>query len=71
MFIFINGGMESKIAAASWAVEHDCSVVICNGQQENAITDTINGKKIGTFFSNSEIDDEACETKEILASKGK
>lgn len=66
------GGMESKIAAASWALEHDCSVVICNGQQENAITNTINGKKIGTFFSNDvETDDTNSVTKEILASKAR
>ena len=62
--------MESKIAASSWALEHDCSVVICNGQQENAITDTINGKKIGTFFSNDENIDTNSVTKEILATKG-
>ena len=63
--------MESKIAAASWAVENDCSVVICNGETENAITDTVNGKKVGTFFSNTDSDDTSYETKEILASKAR
>lgn len=65
------GGMESKIAAASWALEHQCSVVICNGQQENAITDTINGKKIGTFFTNDENADANAFTKEIIAAKAR
>lgn len=45
------GGMESKIKAASYAVENDCSVVICNGKLPNAIVDTVRGKKIGTFFA--------------------
>lgn len=62
--------MESKIAAANWALEHDCSVVICNGQQENAITDTIGGKPIGTFFTNDEDVDLNSLTKEIQSTKG-
>lgn len=45
------GGMESKIKAAAYAVENDCSVVICNGKLPNAIVDTVRGKKIGTFFA--------------------
>lgn len=65
------GGMESKIAAASWALEHDCSVVICNGQQENAITDTINGKQIGTFFSYDENAHLNSMTNESLAKKAR
>lgn len=47
------GGMQSKVQAATWALTNSCSVVICNGQRENAIVDIINGKKIGTFFTNS------------------
>lgn len=65
------GGMESKIEAASWAVENDCSVVICNGETENAIFDTIHGKKVGTFFSNTDADDTSYETKESIASKAR
>jgi delta-1-pyrroline-5-carboxylate synthetase len=45
------GGMSSKVQAATWALEKNCSVVICNGQRENAITEIIKGKNIGTFFS--------------------
>ena len=48
------GGMESKIKAAGWAVENDCSVLICNGKMPNAILKSVNGEKIGTFFTNSE-----------------
>jgi delta-1-pyrroline-5-carboxylate synthetase len=47
------GGMQSKVQAATWALQQNCSVVICNGARENAITDIVNGKKIGTFFTNS------------------
>lgn len=55
------GGMQSKVQAANWALENNCSVVICNGGRENAILDTINGKRIGTFFANV-----ALENTEIL-----
>ena len=48
------GGMQSKVQAASWALDNNCSVVICNGKQENAITDTLKGKRIGTYFTNVE-----------------
>ena len=65
------GGMESKIAAASWALEHNCSVVICNGQQENAITDTIHGKQIGTFFAYDANAPTNAMTKELMASKAR
>lgn len=46
------GGMESKISAASYAVDNDCSVIICNGKLQNAIVDSVCGKKVGTFFTN-------------------
>lgn len=45
------GGMQQKVNAAAWALDNDCSVVICNGAREDAIVGTINGKRIGTFFS--------------------
>lgn len=47
------GGMESKINAASFAVDNDCSVIICNGKLQNAIVDSVRGKKVGTFFTNN------------------
>ena len=45
------GGMESKIKAAEFALNHDCNVIICNGERHNAISDSIEGKKVGTFFT--------------------
>lgn len=53
------GGMQSKIEAASWALAKDCSVVICNGELENAIVDTLAGKNIGTFFTKAQVADSA------------
>ncbi|CAF2990610.1 unnamed protein product [Rotaria socialis] len=46
------GGMESKVKCASWALDHDVGVVITNGQIDKAILNIIDGKKIGTFFTN-------------------
>ena len=45
------GGMESKVSSALWALERGTSVVICNGNQANAIASITNGKRIGTFFT--------------------
>ncbi len=64
------GGMQSKIEAASWALKNNCSVVICNGEQENAIADTLSGKRIGTFFTNYEHCDSNSITTELQAIKG-
>ncbi|CAL4102293.1 unnamed protein product, partial [Meganyctiphanes norvegica] len=48
------GGMDSKVKAASWAIERGTSVVICNGMKEAAIREVLNGRKIGTFFTQSQ-----------------
>ncbi|XP_072932856.1 delta-1-pyrroline-5-carboxylate synthase isoform X1 [Epargyreus clarus] len=45
------GGMDSKVQAATWAMARGVSVVICNGMQEKAIKTIINGRKVGTFFT--------------------
>jgi len=45
------GGMDSKVKAATYALNRDCSVVICNGCEENAIVNIVKGKKVGTFFT--------------------
>ncbi|XP_076466536.1 delta-1-pyrroline-5-carboxylate synthase-like isoform X2 [Babylonia areolata] len=45
------GGMGSKVDAATWALNKGTSVVICNGCEENAIVNIVNGKKVGTFFT--------------------
>lgn len=43
--------MDSKVNAATWAMARGVSVVICNGMQEKAIKTIINGRKVGTFFT--------------------
>ncbi|CAG9805881.1 unnamed protein product [Chironomus riparius] len=45
------GGMDSKLNAATWALDRGVSVVICNGSQDNAIKQIVEGRKIGTFFT--------------------
>ncbi|KAG7153703.1 delta-1-pyrroline-5-carboxylate synthase-like [Homarus americanus] len=45
------GGMDSKVKAASWALERGTSVVICNGLAQGAIKGIVHGRKIGTFFT--------------------
>ncbi|XP_025416709.1 delta-1-pyrroline-5-carboxylate synthase [Sipha flava] len=47
------GGMDSKVQAATWALNRGVSVVICNGMQEKAIKFIMAGRKIGTFFTNA------------------
>ncbi len=64
------GGMSSKVQAATWALERNCSVVICNGQRENAIVEIVKGKRIGTFFSLQEPDANAKPPVEVQAMKG-
>lgn len=43
--------MDSKVNAATWALDRGVSVVICNGAQEKAIKTIIAGRKVGTFFT--------------------
>ncbi|XP_031438786.1 delta-1-pyrroline-5-carboxylate synthase isoform X6 [Clupea harengus] len=49
------GGMEAKVKAALWALQGGTSVVIANGTNPkvtgHVITDIVEGKKVGTFFS--------------------
>ncbi|KAB0355619.1 hypothetical protein FD755_021560 [Muntiacus reevesi] len=49
------GGMEAKVKAALWAFQGGTSVVIANGPHPkvsgHVITDIVEGKKVGTFFS--------------------
>lgn len=44
------GGMESKICRAALLAAQDIEVRLLPGKQENAIIDSISGKKIGTIF---------------------
>lgn len=50
------GGMDSKVNAATWALDRGVSVVICNGMQDKAIKTIIGGRKVGTFFTESSAD---------------
>lgn len=43
--------MDSKVNAATWALDRGVNVVICNGTQEKAIKLIIGGRKVGTFFT--------------------
>lgn len=45
--------MDSKVNAATWALDRGVSVVICNGTQDKAIKTIIAGRKVGTFFTES------------------
>ncbi|KAM6963825.1 delta-1-pyrroline-5-carboxylate synthase isoform 1-T1 [Tautogolabrus adspersus] len=49
------GGMEAKVKAALWALQGGTAVVIANGTNPkvtgHVITDIVEGKKVGTFFS--------------------
>lgn len=65
------GGMKAKIEAATWALKNDCSVVICNGELKQGIIDTMSGKKIGTFFTNQTITEDANKLTEELAVKAR
>lgn len=48
------GGMDSKLNAATWALDRGVSVVICNGSQDNAIKTIVGGRKVGTFFTETQ-----------------
>lgn len=47
--------MDSKVSAATWALDRGVSVVICNGTQEKAIKTIIGGRKVGTFFTETAV----------------
>jgi len=48
---FGTGGMESKVMSAGFALDHGCSVIICNGMKYNTIRNIMNGDNIGTMFT--------------------
>jgi len=45
------GGMESKVRSASFALDHGCSVIICNGMKYNTIRNIMAGNAVGTMFT--------------------
>ncbi|XP_003741149.2 probable delta-1-pyrroline-5-carboxylate synthase [Galendromus occidentalis] len=64
------GGMDSKIGAATWAVDRGVSAVICNGFKDGAITRIVKGEKVGTFFTQHETSSTSLENLSISAKNG-
>lgn len=64
------GGMEYKVKAAEWALEHGVATVICNGNQDHAIADIMAGKKVGTFFTKDVQSSVAVEVQALHAREG-
>ncbi len=64
-------GIESKMSAASWALDKNCSVVICNGKKHNAIINILDGKQIGTFFTKAKNDESNFYFTGLIAKKGR
>ncbi|XP_060594681.1 delta-1-pyrroline-5-carboxylate synthase-like isoform X2 [Ruditapes philippinarum] len=61
------GGMESKVMAATWALDRGVSVVICNGREFRALTNIVDGKSVGTFFTNAKSSNSPVELEAIQA----
>lgn len=53
--------------AASWALEHGINVVICNGSAQHTIKAIMDGRKVGTFFTNVQ---QPANPPELQAAKG-
>ncbi|XP_076317164.1 delta-1-pyrroline-5-carboxylate synthase-like isoform X1 [Tachypleus tridentatus] len=64
------GGMNAKVKAASWALDRGVSVIICNGMLENAILEIVQGKRVGTFFTNHKSSSTPVEVMAVNARKG-
>ncbi|XP_013413324.1 delta-1-pyrroline-5-carboxylate synthase isoform X2 [Lingula anatina] len=64
------GGMESKVKAATWCLGHDVGVVICNGTEESAILNIVDGKKVGTMFTDAMVEGPAVEIQAMKAREG-
>uniref|UniRef100_A0A5S6QDM2 Delta-1-pyrroline-5-carboxylate synthase n=1 Tax=Trichuris muris TaxID=70415 RepID=A0A5S6QDM2_TRIMR len=55
------GGMESKLQAATWALNRGVSSVICNGTAENVILNVMSGRKIGTLIAGASLSEALVE----------
>ncbi|XP_071479465.1 delta-1-pyrroline-5-carboxylate synthase-like [Diadema antillarum] len=65
------GGMESKVKAANWALERGCSVVIGNGMnRDDIVLNIVNGRKIGTFFTETKPTGVTPENQAVSAREG-
>lgn len=65
----IESVLSLKVNSALYAMDHDVSVVICNGNQEKAVKHILAGRKIGTFFTKEAVPQTS--PVEILAENGK
>lgn len=61
------GGMESKVQAATWALDKGVSVVICNGREYGTLGNIMQGKSVGTFFTNAKSSNSPVELEAIQA----
>ena len=50
-----------QLSAALWALDHDVAAVIANGFAQNSITDIVDGKRVGTFFTKASVEGPAVE----------
>ena len=50
-----------KVRSASFALEHGCSVIICNGMKYNTIRNIMAGNNIGTMFTPLEMEGTSVE----------
>ncbi|CAL8115334.1 unnamed protein product [Orchesella dallaii] len=64
------GGMQSKVSAATWALNQGIPVVICNGSREGALTSVMSGRRIGTLFTTQALGTRSPETIAELAKHG-
>ena len=51
--------------AALWALDHDVAAVIANGFAQHSITDVVEGKRVGTFFTKASTDGPSVELQAI------
>lgn len=64
------GGMASKVDAASWAFHKGVAVVVASGLRPHCITDIIEGKDVGTFFtSESQVEPSAIDSSALVANQ--
>ncbi|EDQ93056.1 uncharacterized protein MONBRDRAFT_19302 [Monosiga brevicollis MX1] len=47
------GGMKAKVGAACWAWHKGVGVVIANGMRPHVISEILQGKRVGTFFTDA------------------
>lgn len=63
------GDKDSKVKAAIWALEQGLNIVVCNGMQEKTMKSVIEGRRLGTFFTDAELTSSA--PIDILADKSR